>query len=67
MQGTTNEIATAANGVKESLPFLLSLMDHLGGPMAYNHYPVGWAHARIRRCNGRSRSRRISAGRATAW
>ena len=45
MQGTTNEIATAANGVKESLSFLLSMMDQLGGPMAYNHYPVGWAHA----------------------
>ena len=45
MQGTTNEIATAANGVKESLPFLLSMIDQLGGPMAYNHYPVGWAHA----------------------
>jgi arylsulfatase len=21
------------------------MMDELGGPMAYNHYPVGWAHA----------------------
>lgn len=29
-----------------SLPFLLSSMiDELGGPLAYNHYPVGWAHA----------------------
>ena len=45
LQGTTNEIATAANGVKESLPYLLSMMDELGGPMTYNHYPVGWAHA----------------------
>ena len=45
MQGTTNEVATAGNGVKESLPFLLSMMDQLGGPMTYNHYPVGWAHA----------------------
>ncbi len=44
-QGTTNEVATAANGVKESLPFLLSMIDKLGGPLAYNHYPVGWAHA----------------------
>ena len=34
-----------ANGVTESLPFLLSMIDELGGPMAYNHYPVGWAHA----------------------
>ena len=45
MQGTTNEVATAANGVKESLPYLLSMMDQLGGPLTYNHYPVGWAHA----------------------
>ena len=45
LQGTTNEVATAANGVKESLPYLLSMMDQLGGPTTYNHYPVGWAHA----------------------
>ena len=45
LQGTTNEVATAGNGVKETLPFLLSMIDELGGPKAYNHYPVGWAHA----------------------
>jgi arylsulfatase A-like enzyme len=45
LQGTTNEVATAANGVTESLPYLLSMMDQLGGPLTYNHYPVGWAHA----------------------
>jgi arylsulfatase A-like enzyme len=45
LQGTTNEVATAGNGVQEDLPFLLSMMDQLGGPMTYNHYPVGWAHA----------------------
>ncbi|MBL8661052.1 MAG: arylsulfatase [Rhodospirillales bacterium] len=45
LQGTTNEVATAGNGVTESLPFLLSMIDELGGPLAYNHYPVGWAHA----------------------
>ena len=45
LQGTTNEVGTAANGVKESLPFLLSMIDELGGPRTYNHYPVGWAHA----------------------
>jgi len=45
LQGTTNEVATAGNGVKERLPFLLSMIDKLGGPLAYNHYPVGWAHA----------------------
>jgi arylsulfatase A-like enzyme len=45
MQGTTNEVGTAGNGVQESLPFLLSMIDELGGPKTYNHYPVGWAHA----------------------
>jgi arylsulfatase A-like enzyme len=45
MQGTTNEVATAANGVTESLSYLLSMIDQLGGPLTYNHYPVGWAHA----------------------
>jgi hypothetical protein len=45
LQGTTNEVATAANGVTEGLPYLLSMIDQLGGPLTYNHYPVGWAHA----------------------
>ncbi len=45
MQGTTNEVATAANGVTEPLSYLLSVMDQLGGPLGYNHYPVGWAVA----------------------
>src|SRR5277367_2758189 len=44
LQGTTNEVATA-QGLTESLPFLLSMIDELGGPKTYNHYPVGWAHA----------------------
>jgi arylsulfatase A-like enzyme len=29
LQGTTNEVGTAANGVKESIPFLLSMIDEL--------------------------------------
>ena len=29
----------------ESLDYLVSIMDELGGPTTYNHYPVGWAHA----------------------
>jgi arylsulfatase len=45
LQGTTNEVGTAANSVQESLPYLLSMIDELGGPRTYNHYPVGWAHA----------------------
>ena len=45
LQGTTNEVDGCNQGVPESLPFLLSMIDELGGPMTYNHYPVGWAHA----------------------
>lgn len=45
LQGLSNEVGVAANGVKETIPFLLSIKDELGGPLHYNHYPVGWAHA----------------------
>lgn len=45
LQGLANEVGVAANGAEESLPYLLSIMDELGGPLTYNHYPVGWAHA----------------------
>ena len=45
LQGLANEVGVAANGVEETIPYLLSIMDTLGGPLNYNHYPVGWAHA----------------------
>ncbi len=45
MQGLSNEVGVAGNGVVESEEYLLSIMDDLGGPLTYNHYPVGWAHA----------------------
>ncbi len=45
LNGLANEVGVAANGVDESVPYLLSVMDELGGPTTYNHYPVGWAHA----------------------
>jgi arylsulfatase len=45
LQGLANEVGVIANGVKESEEYLLSVMDELGGPLTYNHYPVGWAHA----------------------
>jgi len=45
LQGLSNEVGVAANGVQESLDYLLSIMNDLGGPLYYNHYPVGWAHA----------------------
>jgi arylsulfatase len=63
LQGTTNEVGTAANGVKESIPFLLSMIDELGGPRTYNHYPVGWAHATmVADIGSRHPSIRLSAG-----
>src|SRR6266581_4681083 len=45
LQGLANEVGVAANGVEETVPYLLSILDDLGGPLTYNHYPVGWAHA----------------------
>ena len=35
----------ASNGVPQNLEDVLSRLDDLGGPKAFNHYPVGWAHA----------------------
>src|SRR5262245_54995900 len=45
MQGTANEVGTAANGVTETIDYLASIIDDLGTDKTYNHYPVGWAHA----------------------
>jgi arylsulfatase A-like enzyme len=42
--GTVNEIRFF-NQVKESLEANLAMMDELGGPLTYNHYPRGWAQA----------------------
>lgn len=44
-QGTTNEVATAANGVTEDIPFLLSQLDRWGSMYTYDHYSYGWTHA----------------------
>lgn len=45
VNGTTNEIATGANGVTEDIKFLLSVYDKIGGPETYNHYSYAWSHA----------------------
>ena len=45
VHGTTNEIATAANGVTEDIKYLLTQYDKIGGPETYNHYSYAWAHA----------------------
>lgn len=43
-QGLLNEM-TIANGIPEDFSEILRRMDELGGPLTYNHFPVGWAHA----------------------
>ena len=46
LNGTFNELATL-NGMAqvETVEFLKSKVNDFGGPKAYNHYAVGWAHA----------------------
>jgi arylsulfatase A-like enzyme len=44
LTGTDNE-AKRFNGVFDTIEANLKLKDQLGGPMAYNNYPVGWAYA----------------------
>jgi len=46
LNGTFNELFTF-NGMAavETQEFLASKLDALGGPDAFNHYAVGWAHA----------------------
>jgi arylsulfatase A-like enzyme len=46
INGTFNELLTF-NGMAEmeTSDFLTTRIDSLGGPDAYNHYAVGWAHA----------------------
>jgi arylsulfatase A-like enzyme len=42
--GSVNEMKIA-NGIPDDLAENLSMIDDLGGPKAYNHYPTGWAMA----------------------
>nr|WP_305095404.1 arylsulfatase [Prescottella sp. R16] len=44
VSGAINEIASL-NGVHDETANILSNIDLIGGPHAYNHYPAGWAHA----------------------
>jgi arylsulfatase A-like enzyme len=45
LQGTANELAVLGNGAVESLGYLLSIKEELGGPMHMNHFPVPWSWA----------------------
>jgi arylsulfatase A-like enzyme len=42
--GSVNEMKFA-NGIPDSIEENLALLDELGGPRTYNHYPTGWAMA----------------------
>ncbi|MGZ4441287.1 MAG: sulfatase-like hydrolase/transferase, partial [Gaiellaceae bacterium] len=42
--GSVNEMKFA-NGIPDTIEANLPLMDELGGPNTYNHYPNGWAMA----------------------
>jgi arylsulfatase A-like enzyme len=43
-QGLLNEVAFF-NAVPEDFNQVMAHMDELGGPLSFNHYPIGWAHA----------------------
>src|SRR5262245_41503817 len=42
-RGTTSEVS--AQFAPETIEYLVSMIDELGGDKTYNHYPIGWAHA----------------------
>ena len=43
-QGLLNEMSIF-NGIPEDFKQVMAHVDDLGGPLTFNHYPVGWAHA----------------------
>jgi arylsulfatase A-like enzyme len=46
LKGSFNETAMLNGlGGVETPAFLMSKIDEFGGPKAFNHYAVGWAHA----------------------
>ena len=46
LQGTFNEILSITGfGAMETPEYFAERLDKFGGPEAYNHYAVGWAHA----------------------
>lgn len=43
--GTMNELGFLVNHIEEPEPYLLSMLDEMGGPKSYQVYPIGWAWA----------------------
>ena len=54
------------NGFPDDVEENLTMIDKLGGPDTYNHYPTGWA-ARSRRRSGCSSATRTWAASPTRW
>ena len=44
LAGVFNEMVSL-NGQQENTVYILQHLDEIGGPKAYNHFPVGWAWA----------------------
>jgi arylsulfatase len=44
LAGVFNEMVSL-NGQQEDTAYILQHLDEIGGPKAYNHFPVGWAWA----------------------
>lgn len=44
LSGVFNEMVSL-NGQHEDTSYIIQHLDELGGPQAYNHFPVGWAWA----------------------
>ncbi len=44
LSGVFNEMVSL-NGQKEDTSYIIQHLDEIGGPEAYNHFPVGWAWA----------------------
>src|SRR5262249_8195201 len=44
LHGSVNE-ARLFSAIPEDLKANLKMIDELGGPKTYNHYPAGWAHS----------------------
>ena len=44
LSGVFNEMSSL-NGVPESTEYMIQHIEEIGGPNAYNHFPVGWAWA----------------------
>ena len=67
LQGSTNETGTLSGQVHESLDYLDTMRDQLGGPMTYGHYPAGWAWAMDAPFQWTKQIASTSAARVMAW